>query len=126
MKIRSQFARANLFCSTGFRRTDVCILIYTAAPESEGTLGGLVSLGETASLERRLDEAFESLEVRSPDPLCSETQLDQNALSLHSAACHNCLFLPETCCERGNRYLDRSVLVPTLGHGEFAFFRREE
>ena len=31
------------------------ILIYTAAPDSEGTLGGLVTLGETANLEQHLD-----------------------------------------------------------------------
>lgn len=101
------------------------ILIYTAAPDSEGTLGGLVSLGETEALERHLDQALESLEICASDPLCAETQLDHNSLSLHGAACHNCLFLPETCCERGNRYLDRSVLVPTLEHSEFAFFREQ-
>jgi hypothetical protein len=101
------------------------ILIYTAAPDSEGTLGGLVSLGETETLERHLDQALESLEVCASDPLCAETQLDQNVWSLHGAACHNCLFLPETCCERGNRYLDRAVLGPTLEHSAFAFFGRE-
>jgi hypothetical protein len=44
-------------------------------------------------------------------------------LSLHGAACHNCLFLPETSCERGNRYLDRTVLVPTMERADFAFFQ---
>ncbi len=33
----------------------------------------------------------------------------------------DCLFLPEASCERGNRYLDRAVLVPTMEHAEFAF-----
>lgn len=99
------------------------ILIYTAAPDSEGTLGGLVSLGETANLEQHLDQALECLEICSSDPLCAETQPEQAFLSLHGAACHNCLFLPETSCERGNRYLDRSVLVPTMERAEFAFFR---
>lgn len=101
------------------------ILIYTAAPDSEGTLGGLVSLGETEALERHLDQALEGLEVCASDPLCAETQPDQAFLSLHGAACHNCLFLPETCCERGNRYLDRSVLVPTLEHSDYAFFQTQ-
>ena len=90
------------------------ILIYTAAPDSEGTLGGLVTLGETANLEQHLDQALEGLEICSSDPLCAETQPEQAFLSLHGAACHNCLFLPETSCERGNRYLDRTVLVPTM------------
>lgn len=99
------------------------ILIYTAAPDSEGTLGGLVSLGETAVLEQHLDQALEGLEICSSDPLCAETQPEQAFLSLHGAACHGCLFLPETSCERGNRYLDRTVLVPTMERTEFAFFR---
>jgi len=30
--------------------------------------------------------------------------------------------LPETSCERGNKYLDRSVLVPTVDRAELAFF----
>lgn len=99
------------------------ILIYTAAPDSEGTLGGLVTLGETANLEQHLDQALEGLEICSSDPLCAETQPEQAFMSLHGAACHNCLFLPETSCERGNRYLDRTVLVPTMERAEFAFFR---
>jgi hypothetical protein len=32
------------------------------------------------------------------------------------------LFLPETSCERGNKYLDRSVLVKTLDKEDVAFF----
>jgi hypothetical protein len=44
-------------------------------------------------------------------------------MSLHSAACHTCRFLPETSCERANRYLDRTVLFPAVECGEFAFFR---
>jgi hypothetical protein len=99
------------------------ILIYTAAPDSEGTLGGLVSLGETAILEQHLNQALEGLEICSSDPLCAETQPEQAFFSLHGAACHNCLFLPETSCERGNRYLDRTVLIPTMERAEFAFFR---
>ena len=69
------------------------ILIYTAAPDSEGTLGGLVTLGETANLEQHLDQALECLEICSSDPLCAETQPEQAFLSLHGSACHNCLFL---------------------------------
>ncbi len=100
------------------------ILIYTAAPDSEGTLGGLVTLGETENLERHLAQALEALEICSSDPLCAETTPDQAALALHGVACHNCLFLPETSCERGNRYLDRSALIPTMESDTFAFFRQ--
>jgi hypothetical protein len=31
---------------------------------------------------------------------------------LHGAACHVCLFLSETTCTRGNRFLDRRFIVP--------------
>jgi len=41
---------------------------------------------------------------------------------LHGAACHACSFLSETCCERGNKYLDRWVLLKTLERDDLAFF----
>jgi hypothetical protein len=98
------------------------ILIYTAAPDSEGTLGGLVSLGKTAVLEQHLDQALECLEICSSDPLCAEAQPEMEFTSLRGSACHTCLFLPETSCERGNRYLDRSVVVTTMEKTDAAFF----
>jgi hypothetical protein len=116
--------RERIYCSTPDDEEPMAgILIYTAAPDSEGTLGGLVTLGETANLEQHLDQALEGLEICSSDPLCAETTPEQAFVSLHGAACHNCQFLPETSCERGNRYLDRTVLVPTIEHAEFAFFK---
>ena len=98
------------------------ILIYTAAPDSEGTLGGLVSLGESQELGRHLQAAFDSLELCASDPLCAESVPGQQSLSLHGSACHACLFAPETSCERGNRYLDRSVLVETVERRGWSFF----
>lgn len=98
------------------------ILIYTAAPDSEGKLGGLVSLGETRELGRHLQAAFDSLELCASDPLCAESVPEQQFLSLHGSACHACLFAPETSCERGNRYLDRSVLVETVERRGWSFF----
>lgn len=96
------------------------VLLYTAAPDSEGTLGGLVSLGETDVLGTHLDAALEQVRLCASDPLCAE-HAPQEAV-LHGAACHACLFASETSCEHGNKYLDRSVLVDTFGHGEYAFF----
>lgn len=97
------------------------ILLYTAAPDSEGTLGGLVSLGEPKTLARHLDQALEGIRLCTSDPLCAEHRPIGD--SLHGASCHACLFLPETSCERGNRYLDRSALVSTVERAEFAFFK---
>jgi hypothetical protein len=45
---------------------------------------------------------------------------------VHAAACHACLFAPETSCERGNRYLDRSALVRTVEREDLAFFPEPE
>jgi hypothetical protein len=48
------------------------VLLYTAAPDSEGTLGGLVSLGEPEHLEPLLRQALERAQLCSSDPLCAE------------------------------------------------------
>ena len=90
------------------------VLLYTAAPDSEGTLGGLVSLGAPTELGRLLDAALESIEFCASDPLCAEHLPAAESPVLHGAACHACLFAPETSCERGNKYLDRSAVVPTF------------
>jgi Domain of unknown function (DUF1998) len=102
------------------------LLIYTAAPDSEGTLGGLVSMGKPGTLERHLDQALDNVRMCASDPLCSEHHPYRDGITLHAASCHACLFAPETSCERGNKYLDRAVLVPTVETGEqseLAFFR---
>jgi hypothetical protein len=101
------------------------ILIYTAAPDSEGTLGGLVRLGEPEVLGRHIRCALEAMTLCASDPLCAEHDPPQDGLTLHAAACHACLFAAETSCERGNRYLDRSVLVETVHRADLAFFGDE-
>ncbi len=98
------------------------VLIYTAAPDSEGTLGGLVSLGEPKKLGYHIDQALEQMQLCTSDPLCAEHTPLKGTTSLHWAACHGCLFSPETSCERGNKYLDRAVLVPTVIGADLAFF----
>jgi len=99
------------------------LLLYTAAPDSEGTLGGLVSLGEPEKLGRLVTLALEQLKLCASDPLCAEHHPTKDGVaSLHGAACHACLFSPETSCERGNKYLDRSLLVTTLGSKVAPFF----
>lgn len=99
------------------------VLISTSSPDSEGTLGGLVRLGEHDQLSWHVREALTAMQDCASDPYCSEHEPSKEDNSLHGAACHACLFAPETSCERGNRYLDRTVLVDTfsaLGAGFFA------
>lgn len=98
------------------------VLIYTAANDTDGTLGGLVELGYGKALGRVLAKALRRAMRCSADPLCADHQPALDG-SLHLAACHSCTFLAETSCERGNTYLDRALLVPTLGdHVEAGFF----
>lgn len=97
------------------------LLLYTAASDSEGTLGGLVSLGEPETLSRMLKQALEHAALCTSDPLCSEHDPTMDG-SLHGAACHACLFGAETSCERGNRYLDRALLVPTFSEAGLSYF----
>ncbi|MFG1928742.1 DrmB family protein [Cryptosporangium sp. NPDC048952] len=88
------------------------ILIYTAVPDAEGTLGGLVSLAEPEPLTRLVRRALREARHCSSDPLCAERLPEAPADFLHGAACHVCLFVSETTCERGNRFLDRRFVVP--------------
>jgi hypothetical protein len=97
------------------------ILLYTSAPDSEGTLGGLVTLGEHARLGTLIDQALEAARLCGSDPLCA----DHNPIPhgrLHGAACHACLFAAETSCERGNHFLDRELLVETFSGRPGGFF----
>ncbi|MEU8799529.1 DUF1998 domain-containing protein [Spirillospora sp. NPDC048819] len=88
------------------------ILIYTAVPDAEGTLGGLVSLAEPEQLVRLTRRALADARHCSSDPLCAERLPQAPADFLHGAACHVCLFVSETTCERGNKFLDRRFVVP--------------
>ena len=97
------------------------VLLYTAAADSDGTLGGLVELGKAETLGRLIKQALVRASVCSSDPLCSEHNPGEDR-SLHAASCHACGFVAETSCERGNRYLDRTLLVKTFDCQDAAFF----
>lgn len=97
------------------------ILVYTAASDSDGTLGGLVALGDPGKLGTILEKALARAGTCSSDPLCSEHKRTVDS-SLHGAACHACAFAAETSCEVGNRYLDRALVVPTYATKDAAFF----
>ena len=97
------------------------ILLYTAASDSDGTLGGLVELGKADSLGRIIETALERARICSSDPLCSQHD-PQKDRSLHAAACHTCCFVGETSCESGNKYLDRALVVKTFDCEDAALF----
>jgi len=87
------------------------LLICTTASDGEGTLGGLVELAKPAKLERLFADAIRRGERCSSDPICSHRVPRGKEEFLHGAACHFCLFLSETSCERTNRFLDRRLLL---------------
>ncbi|MFI0515365.1 DrmB family protein [Streptomyces sp. WSLK1-5] len=97
------------------------LLIYTAAGDSEGTLGGLVRMGEPGRLEGVLENALAHAAWCSSDPVCIESK-GQGPGSCNLAACHGCALLPETACEEYNRFLDRALVVGGLGKSELGFF----
>ncbi|MGW3389849.1 DrmB family protein [Streptomyces cinereoruber] len=86
------------------------VLVYTAAGDAEGTLGGLVQQGEPPRLAETLLRMTEAAAWCSADPLCAE-HTGQGFDNLNRAACHACTLLPKTSCETGNALLDRTLVV---------------
>lgn len=97
------------------------LLIYTAAGDSEGTLGGLVRMGRPGNLESIMRRAIERAAWCSTDPVCMEIG-GQGLDSCNLAACHNCAMVPETACEEFNRFLDRGVVVGNFENRDMGFF----
>ncbi|MEU5722734.1 DUF1998 domain-containing protein [Micromonospora sp. NPDC047738] len=86
------------------------ILIYTAAGDAQGTLGGLVRLGEPDKVLSLLLAALGDADVCSNDPVCIESDR-QGSSQLNLSACHGCALVSETSCETANRLLDRQLVL---------------
>lgn len=115
--------RERLYCGPHGEESMAGILLSTGSAGTEGTLGGLVEEGRR--LDRHLRRALESGSLCSNDPVCGShsPKADFAERFLEGAACHGCLFIAEPSCERFNRFLDRALVVPTLGQdAELAFF----
>ena len=98
------------------------ILIYTGSSDADGTLGGLVEAGRRFSVHLR--NACRDNLLCSNDPVCAEHSpaVFYETSPLQGAACHGCLLTSETSCEQRNDFLDRAVVVPTIGSPDAAFF----
>ena len=89
------------------------ILVFTGSSDAQGTLGGLVHAAR--DMKRHLLRACQLGSLCSNDPVCSSHLPGQGAVEqLSGSACHGCLYISETSCEQFNRYLDRSLVVPTI------------
>jgi hypothetical protein len=98
------------------------LLLYTASPDAEGTLGGLVQ--QARHIEAHLAAAVRAGGLCSNDPVCAQHSPGEGMEGrwLHGAACHGCSLVAETSCEMRNDYLDRALVVPTLSVSGAAFF----
>ncbi len=98
------------------------ILLYTGTSGSEGSLGGLVEMGKNVG--RLIERALELGRLCSNDPVCGQHDPadPHEERFLHGAACHGCLLIAETSCERRNEYLDRALVVDTVATKGAAFF----
>jgi hypothetical protein len=117
----SSALRERIYCNVETDQEMNGILIYTASGDSEGSLGGLVRQGNPGNLENIVTAALYSAQWCSSDPVCMESQ-GQGPESCNLAACHGCCLLPETSCERGNRLLDRALIVGTLDRAVVGYF----
>lgn len=114
--------RERIYCNESDSSNDMNgILIYTAAGDEDGTLGGLVRQGISDRFYETLDNMIEKSLWCSNDPLCIESK-GQGYESLNLAACYACTLLPETSCEEYNRFLDRGLLIGTPGNNKLGFF----
>ncbi|KOP81466.1 hypothetical protein AMS60_02590 [Bacillus sp. FJAT-21945] len=97
------------------------ILLYTGSTDQEGSLGGLVEMGEIAKLRKLIIDALEEATFCASDPDCSvQTPNEDN--HLNGASCFACTMMAETSCETGNRLLDRSLVIETMDSEIKPFF----
>jgi hypothetical protein len=98
------------------------VLLYTGTTDAEGTLGGLIHVGQ--NIHDHIRNALAMGELCSNDPVCSQhdPQSPHECRFLHGAACHGCLLIAETSCEQHNELLDRALVVPTVDNLGVHFF----
>lgn len=97
------------------------ILLYTGSADKEGSLGGLVELGNIGKLVPLMKDAFQEALLCTNDPECMSNAPAGN--NLNGAACHSCCMISETACENGNRMLDRGLVVPIACRERESYFR---
>ncbi|AVM02043.1 hypothetical protein C6V83_05770 [Gordonia iterans] len=115
--------RERLYVSRDSSRDMAGLLIYTAAGDSEGTMGGLVRMSRPDRLRPVVAAALSDAHWCSTDPVCMDAgQQGQGPDSCNLAACHGCALLPETSCEEFNRFLDRGLVIGTFDYPNLGYF----
>ena len=113
--------RERIYVSPDTAAPMAAFMIYTAAGDAEGTLGGLVRLGRPERLGPVVRRALGRASWCSADPVCSEHLGGQGSKLANLAACHACVLLPETSCETINQGLDRAMVVGIPENRECGF-----
>ena len=116
--------RERIYCASAKSAHPMAgVLLSTGTAGAEGTLGGLLEQGR--SLRQHLQRAYDLGTLCSNDPVCAshEPAGDPTGRFLEGAACHGCLFIAEPSCEQYNRFLDRALVFPVIGHEDVAFFQ---
>lgn len=115
--------RERLYVSTSSGQEMAGLLIYTAAGDSEGTMGGLVRMARPENLLSIFESAVIDARWCSTDPVCMDSgERGQGPDSCNLAACHGCGLLPETSCEEFNRFLDRGLVIGTFDDPGLGYF----
>ena len=100
------------------------VIIYTASPSSDGSLGGLVKIGKKNHFKSLLSNTINHAKRCSRDPFCIDDDPQKKErvgappnTRLNGSACYACSLLPETSCENSNRLLDRKLIHdPKIGY----------
>jgi hypothetical protein len=115
--------RERLYVSAAPNREMAGLLVYTAAGDSEGTMGGLVRMARPERLRQVVESALNDARWCSTDPVCMDAgEKGQGPDSCNLAACHGCALLPETSCEEFNRFLDRGLVIGTFKDPSLGYF----
>lgn len=121
---KKEFARTDeyiFFLRFGSATLMSGVLLYTGSADKEGSLGGLVELGNIDQLIVLMKDAFQEALVCTNDPECLNNVPAGN--NSNGAACHSCCMISETACENGNRMLDRGLIVPIDGRENQSYFK---
>ncbi|MDC0365097.1 DUF1998 domain-containing protein [Gammaproteobacteria bacterium] len=89
------------------------VLVYTAASDAAGSMGGLVRMADPILFEPLLISAIRNAYACSNDPICFDST-GQGHSSLCLAACHACAMIPDLACDDdipSNTFLDRNSLI---------------
>lgn len=101
------------------------VLLFTAAGDADGTMGGLSELVRSEMLGALIERAIHAAGWCASDPLCSQADEGEAVHQVPNlAACHDCVFVPETACDYSNVGLDRAFISGGLTDfpNEIGFF----